>query len=560
MNFNSAKYADSKLRFSFFLLWLCSMFIQAFLTELTADEAYYWMYSKNLAWGYFDHPPMIAVAVKFGFSIFKNELGVRLFPILMGTASIFIWEKIIQPKNLLLFYLLITSIFILHFTHLFAIPDSPLLFFTSALLLEIKRNGFFTSLKSSLYLGLLMALMILSKYHAFLILLLLGISNLSILKKKNFWYSVVTTLLLITPHIIWQLENQLPSIKYHLFERSVESYQFWNTLHFLGSQLIFLGPITGIFFFISIIKINSKNHLEKSLKSLFIGAYIFFFFMTFKGRVEAHWTLFTVIPGLYFGSKYFESQFLNGAVKKIVIATSIFIVFVGKFALIYDTGKYFQLMSQVTESFHGKKEWADAIKSKLGMQPIAFLNSYKNAAIYQFYTGNESFSLNNIMGRKNQYDIWNYENKYRGKDLSIISTYPLPGFKSISNKFEETKFRSINNFQANSNIKIQPLDAPNIAKPNDTLSFKIDFTFPDESTINSNPLLTSSIFYYYLDGKNLIKMGPIMKLKNQDLRERLKINVPTPNQPGRYNLFLSVKNGWLPGTINSKSIGIAIKS
>ena len=34
--------------------------LQAGFTTLNNDEAYYWMYSKFLAWGYFDHPPMIA--------------------------------------------------------------------------------------------------------------------------------------------------------------------------------------------------------------------------------------------------------------------------------------------------------------------------------------------------------------------------------------------------------------------------------------------------------------------------------------------------------------------
>jgi len=30
--------------------------MQAWLTELDPDEAYYWIYSRQLDWGYFDHP------------------------------------------------------------------------------------------------------------------------------------------------------------------------------------------------------------------------------------------------------------------------------------------------------------------------------------------------------------------------------------------------------------------------------------------------------------------------------------------------------------------------
>src|SRR5258708_9793113 len=35
-------------------------------TPLTFDEAYYWMWSKHLAGGYYDHPPMVAVVIRLG--------------------------------------------------------------------------------------------------------------------------------------------------------------------------------------------------------------------------------------------------------------------------------------------------------------------------------------------------------------------------------------------------------------------------------------------------------------------------------------------------------------
>ena len=46
--------------------------------ELQGDEAYYWLYSKYLAWGYYDHPPMVAAFIWIGDHIMHNELGLRL--------------------------------------------------------------------------------------------------------------------------------------------------------------------------------------------------------------------------------------------------------------------------------------------------------------------------------------------------------------------------------------------------------------------------------------------------------------------------------------------------
>ena len=35
--------------------------VAAAFTPITFDEAYYWTWSKHLAGGYYDHPPMVAV-------------------------------------------------------------------------------------------------------------------------------------------------------------------------------------------------------------------------------------------------------------------------------------------------------------------------------------------------------------------------------------------------------------------------------------------------------------------------------------------------------------------
>src|SRR6476660_7827674 len=54
-------------------------------TPITFDEAYYWMWSKHLAGGYYDHPPMVAVVIRLGTLIAGDtELGVRLFSILLA--------------------------------------------------------------------------------------------------------------------------------------------------------------------------------------------------------------------------------------------------------------------------------------------------------------------------------------------------------------------------------------------------------------------------------------------------------------------------------------------
>src|SRR6185437_14774319 len=64
--------------------------VAAAFTPLTFDEAYYWTWSKHLAGGYYDHPPMVAIVIRLGTMIAGDtELGVRLVSILLALPMSF---------------------------------------------------------------------------------------------------------------------------------------------------------------------------------------------------------------------------------------------------------------------------------------------------------------------------------------------------------------------------------------------------------------------------------------------------------------------------------------
>src|SRR5437764_136734 len=64
--------------------------VSAAYTPLTFDEAYYWTWSKHLAGGYYDHPPMVALVIRLGTIIAGDtELGVRLVSILLALPMSF---------------------------------------------------------------------------------------------------------------------------------------------------------------------------------------------------------------------------------------------------------------------------------------------------------------------------------------------------------------------------------------------------------------------------------------------------------------------------------------
>jgi len=58
--------------------------------ELLPEEAYYWNYSRHLAIGYFDHPPMVAWLIRLSTSAFGgSEFGVRVGALFCAAATAF---------------------------------------------------------------------------------------------------------------------------------------------------------------------------------------------------------------------------------------------------------------------------------------------------------------------------------------------------------------------------------------------------------------------------------------------------------------------------------------
>jgi 4-amino-4-deoxy-L-arabinose transferase-like glycosyltransferase len=104
----------NKVILYFLLLWTILNAIQAYTLELQGDEAYYWLYSRYLDWGYFDHPPMVAIFIRIGDALMHNELGLRLITVLASSASVYLLWLILKKYavDAVAFALVVSGIFV----------------------------------------------------------------------------------------------------------------------------------------------------------------------------------------------------------------------------------------------------------------------------------------------------------------------------------------------------------------------------------------------------------------------------------------------------------------
>ena len=411
---------NTRYQFIFFLLlFFVINVLQGSLTPLFEDEAYYWVWSQNLAFGYFDHPPMVALWVKLGDLIFNGEFGLRFMStISFGIMLWLIWMMVdlkTKWQHVALFYLLIVSMTMIQVFGFIITPDTPLLLFTALFLLAYKRFLNQETLINVVFLGSAMAGMLYSKYHGILVIAFVFLSNWKLLKNKKFWLAAVVGLLLFIPHLVWQYDNGFPSFVYHLKERGKKPYTIFNTLTHLVNVIAVVG-LTFPVIYSAFFKQKAKDQFNLALSYIVYGFIIFFFLVSFTSEPQAQWLVVILIPLILITFPYFVQNLKDRKWLIILGCTQLGIL------MIFRVFLAFPGISPVTLEPHVAQQWIPELKKNTEGKPIVFVNSYRNASVYSFYTGIKTHSYSVLKGRKSQYNLLDYEAKIQGEDVYSAST------------------------------------------------------------------------------------------------------------------------------------------
>jgi hypothetical protein len=406
-----------KWLFAFLLItWTCLNILQAIYTEILSDESYYYLYGENLSWGYFDHPPMIAVMTYLSRLLFEGNLAVRFVTIILQPFTIvLIWKTIAggspNAGKVILFFLITASFVLFQAYGWITTPDAPLLFFTALFLYAYRRFLKDESLLNVVLLAVSMAGMTYSKYHAVLIIGLVLLSNIRLFTRGKVWLAGLLALLLLVPHIYWQVSNDFPSFQYHLSDRS-RNFRWIYLLEYLPNQLLVFNPFTVGAVVYVLIRYRPNDLFERGLYFLTIGLVAFFGATSARGHVEPHWTVAASVPMIILlYRRSLDDKRLMRYVKK-GIAPSLVLLLIARILLTTDWLPAYL-------SFHGKEEASRRIESVAGDLPVVFTGSFQNPSNYHFHTGKESFTLSAVTGRRTQYDLLEKELSYQGKPAFI---------------------------------------------------------------------------------------------------------------------------------------------
>lgn len=269
----------------------------AAVIPLSADEAYYWVWTRHLDFGYYDHPPMVAWLLALGRPFESFGYAVRFPAVILGHATIFVWlsmlKSFLPEKGRLAWLALFLACPLTGLGGIVVTPDLPLLFFWSLSIFFIYRLIDSSSGWLFLGLGAALGLGFCSKYQ----IVLLPLSLLALifhaptrkaLLRPGLFLTFLTGLLACAPVLGWNAQREWESFLFQ-WKHGLEAASFswtWPVEYAVGQFVLVFPPIVFAAW-----RARKKTPRGKILAATAIVPFAFFFMTSFRAPVELNWPI-----------------------------------------------------------------------------------------------------------------------------------------------------------------------------------------------------------------------------------------------------------------------------
>jgi hypothetical protein len=559
----SSSQKNYKLLFYFIIVWIAVNMLQAYFNGLDGDETYYWTYSRHLQWGYFDHPPMVAISIKLGELFGHGPLFTRLGTILFSAATIVVGFRALPEylQNVKWYIILFASVLIFHVYGFITTPDPSLLFFTALFFYAYKRYLKEDSFFNILFLAGSIVGMLYSKYHGVLPVVLTFLSNPKLALKRSAWLVIIVVIAAFIPHLLWQYQHDWPTVRYHLFERNKGNYSIDKTTNYILGQLLIFGPFTAIVTIILMIKKRVKGdvYLRAHAFTLF-GVLLFFFLSSFNKNIEPHWTLTAGISFIVLvmqliasSAEKFRKIFYRLAMINIIL---IAVVRIAVAFPISPINKIDRLQVQIYSH-----AWADSLYKKVAGTPVVFVDNYTYPSLYLYYHPDQlATCYSSVYYRKNNYTLQNKE-AFNNKSIYTVRKIKVADDDiEVKSNYVPTFLHRVDSFKAINGLRISWVNKMISAKTNEKQILTLELSNPMNYSINGKKLFMD---YTFSKSKNENKTSEFISLNGNELQPGYKksINIPVsfPSEPGKYKLIFSFDQQWLGPTFASPFYEVEIK-
>jgi hypothetical protein len=292
------------------LLRIGYLYVEAF--SLYADEAQYWAWSKELSWGYYSKPPMIAWLIAATTRLCgEGAFCVRLSsPILHFLTSLLVYaigRKLFDPRVAMWSAILYATLPGVSVSATLISTDVPLLFFWSLALLIFASSLEGWHVNWWIIMGLVVGMGLLSKYNMALffasavLFFILSRPNRVYLFSFKFILMTAVAILIYMPNYEWNRTNAFVSYLHTEHNANIEGLDFrpWKLLEFVLAQFGVFGPILfGLLLYIPTFWLGKlmKRDEYKLLLSFIVPMAGVILVISLLSRAHANWAAPIYVP------------------------------------------------------------------------------------------------------------------------------------------------------------------------------------------------------------------------------------------------------------------------
>ena len=414
--------------------------------NLSDDEAYYLLWSRNLEMSYYDHPPLIAYLIRLITSIFgENNFSIRLVSVgMISITSVYIYKisyYLYKNEKIAGTAVLIFNILPLYsFLSIMTLPDSPLILLYTMVIYYFLKIIYEKNSKFWYIIAILTGLGLLSKYNMFMVYpsiffyLLLSKENRFWLLKKEPYIAFILSILIFAPVIYWNYSHNWGSFEFHLEGRQSKTFRFRPTkfFQFVGGQIGVVSPI--LFFGIFITSI--KNFKKPDVNILFwfsLPLIAIFTFSSLSNNSKVHWLACAYIPMIIVFVKYIEFNKIWQIGIGLSVSLSLILYFVATTLVVPLKPKENALADMQGWDIAAKRVqqiYDDSTKN--GEEWFLFGERYQTSSQLAAYLPKKEY-VYNLSGGKSQFDYWKDRDEVIGKNGIFIA-------HSFYNRKPEDKF------------------------------------------------------------------------------------------------------------------------
>ena len=291
----------------------------AFVMELGNDETYYWLYSQQLQWNYFDHPPGVAIWIRlFTANLLLDDYEgfIRLGSVVGASVSswfIFKTVALIHSEKAGWYAVILynASFYASVTAGIYILPDSPqMVVWTFSLWMLAKIIDDDRKYLHWILFGIGAGLSIMCKVHAGFLWIGFGLFILfnkrAWLARPQFYLSVLLTAIIISPIFIWNYQYDFVTWNYHSERVDVDVWKlnWWSFVKQFASQVGFNNPINFVLVIMAALGWKSIPKKHRGILSIFgiTGGLLAFSLLVvsfFRDTTLPHWSgpaFVTLIP------------------------------------------------------------------------------------------------------------------------------------------------------------------------------------------------------------------------------------------------------------------------